>query len=677
MIKGIMAANESVTPNAKELAVLREHFPACFAADGSFDIERFKEYLSDKVAVTNEGYELRFLGKNYARLLASLDTTTVIVPDEAHNSKPENANSQNIYISGDNLDGLKHLLKSYAKKVKCIYIDPPYNTGSDGFVYNDSFSFTVAELSDKLSISEDQAKRILDLTKRGSASHSAWLMFMYPRLLLARDFLSNDGAIFISVDDNECHNLKLLCDDVFGAENFVSSLVWSAGRKNDSRFISNSHEYMLCYFRDMSYMTAENKEWRTRKEGLDDIYRCYDRLVQKYGNDYESIQADLRNWYSSLDDTAAAKRHAHYKCVDSRGIYFASDISWPGGGGPTYEVLHPITGKPCKIPERGWVYPTKERMEEIIAQGLVHFGPDETTVPCSKTYLRENEFEVPYSVFYKDGRAATKRLKSLLSEGVFQNPKDEYILANIFEYATDGDGIVMDFFGGSSSTAHAVFLKNIKAGTKSRFIIVQLPENLDQKYAQASANEKKSVKKAIDFLDSVERPHFLDQIGIERIIRSANKIRTENPETTIDLGFRHFTLAEPSAETLDKLEKFEPESGLYLQNTVLDDFGVPTVLATWLVRDGYGFTAPVQAVDFDGYTGYYMDKHLYLINPNLRNEVIAAITAKYETDGAFNPENVVLCGYSFTWTETESLKVNLARLKDTEKNLRINFDIRY
>lgn len=206
MIKDIIAANEGVTPSGHEIAVLKEHFPSCFHSDGSFDLERFKEYLSDKVAVVNEGYELRFLGKNYARLLASLDTTTVVVPDKEHNSKPENANSQNIYISGDNLDGLKHLLKSYARKVKCIYIDPPYNTGSDGFVYNDSFHFTAEELSEKLSISEEQAQRILDLTKRGSASHSAWLMFMYPRLLLARDLLCDDGTIFISIDDNEQAN---------------------------------------------------------------------------------------------------------------------------------------------------------------------------------------------------------------------------------------------------------------------------------------------------------------------------------------------------------------------------------------------------------------------------------------------------------------------------------------
>ena len=202
MIKDIIDKNNSVTPGSNELEILREHFPACFKEDGSFDIVRFQEYLKDKVEVTDEGYELRFLGKNYARMLASLDTTTVIMPDEAHNSLPENKGSKNIYISGDNLDALKHLLKSYAGQVKCIYIDPPYNTGSDGFVYNDSFNFTAEELSTKLSISLDKAQRILDLTLRGSASHSAWLMFMLPRLLLARDILSKDGIIFISIDDN-------------------------------------------------------------------------------------------------------------------------------------------------------------------------------------------------------------------------------------------------------------------------------------------------------------------------------------------------------------------------------------------------------------------------------------------------------------------------------------------
>ncbi|MBQ8919652.1 MAG: hypothetical protein IJ056_06065 [Acidaminococcaceae bacterium] len=237
MIKDVIAANENVLPNDKELAVLREHFPACFHSDGSFDIERFKEYLVDKIAVTNEGYELKFLGKNYARLLASMDTTTVIVPDEEHNKKTENEHSKNIYISGDNLDGLKHLLKSYAGIVNCIYIDPPYNTGSDGFVYNDNYIFTAEELSDKLSISEEQSKRILDLTKRGSASHSAWLMFMYPRLVLAKDLLDKEGVIFISIDDNELNNLALICNDIF-EQKFINE-------NTASVFCSEFHNWVI------------------------------------------------------------------------------------------------------------------------------------------------------------------------------------------------------------------------------------------------------------------------------------------------------------------------------------------------------------------------------------------------------------------------------------------------
>ena len=250
MIKDIMAANEAVIPNSKELAILKENFPSCFRADGSFDIVRFSEFLTDTVEISQEGYELKFLGKNYARMLASLDTETVIVPDEVHNSRPDNINSENIYISGDNLDGLKHLLKSYAGQVKCIYIDPPYNTGTDGFVYNDRFGFTVEDLMTKLSIDECQAQRILDLTRRGNASHSAWLMFMLPRLQLARDLLSNEGVIFISIDDNEKDNLKLLCDEVFGESNFIACIIVQANKRGQTyKQLAKTHEYILVYIR--------------------------------------------------------------------------------------------------------------------------------------------------------------------------------------------------------------------------------------------------------------------------------------------------------------------------------------------------------------------------------------------------------------------------------------------
>lgn len=258
MIKQIIENNAKVKPNSQKFEALKEHFAGCFTAEGEFDIERFKELMKDEVNISNEGYSLDFLGKNYANLIASIDTTTVIEPDLEHNNKPENKDSENIYISGDNLDALKHLLKSYAGQVKCIYIDPPYNTGSDGFVYNDNFHFTAKELEQKLSIDEEEAKRIMDLTSRGSSTHSAWLMFMSPRLQLARELLSKDGVIFISIDDNEQANLKLLCDYVFGEENFVAQIIIQSNKRGQTyKALAKTHEYVLVYVRSESTIIHE------------------------------------------------------------------------------------------------------------------------------------------------------------------------------------------------------------------------------------------------------------------------------------------------------------------------------------------------------------------------------------------------------------------------------------
>ena len=652
MIKNILEANNTVTPNGKDIAVLREHFPACFAADGSFDIERFREYLSDKVVVTNEGYELRFLGKNYARLLASLDTTTVIVPDEEHNSKPENANSQNIYISGDNLDGLKHLLKSYAKKVKCIYIDPPYNTGSDGFVYNDSFNFAAEELANKLSISDDQAKRILDLTRRGSASHSAWLMFMYPRLLLARDLLSDDGIIFISIDDNEQSNCKLICDDVFGENNFLTCISRATGTPTGGGFdgLVNELDYILVYARDVA--TAVINRLQMSEEDAE-IYN----EIDENGNRF--LSRSLRR--TGGEDRREDRPTMYYPLIapDGSEIYPIGPTGYESRWICGFDIAKQLEKNGLLI----W------RKKTLLGEEVWH--------PYQKYYL-DNRTKAPGNI-WKDficiddsheflwddidgNKKATRDIRDLFDGAkVFETAKPVGLIEKIVSIGSNAGDIIVDFFSGSATTAHAIMrLNDTNSNPDRKYILIQLPEPVKNGSDAANAGYK-----------------YIDQIGIERIIRAAAKIREENPDTTADLGFRHFTLMEPSAETLDKLEKFEPESGFLLQNTVLQDFGVPTVLATWLVRDGYEFTAPVQKVDFAGYTGYYMDKHLYLINPELKNEAITAITEKYETDGAFNPENVVLFGYSFLWTEMESLKVNLARLKDTEKNLRINFDIRY
>ena len=632
MIKDIMTTNETVAINEKQMQVLREHFPACFH-DGEFDLERFKEYLGDSLAVNNEGYELRFLGKNYARLLASIDTTTVVVPDEEHNARSENANSQNVYISGDNLDGLKHLLKSYSKQVKCIYIDPPYNTGSDGFAYNDTFNFTVDDLVSKLSVSEEQATRILNLTKKGSASHSAWLVFMYPRLLLARDLLDTDGVIFISIDDNEYHNCKLLCDDIFGEENFIANICHKARSSvSNDKIISASHNYLLLYARKI-----EEIEKIRKMIGLD---------------------PDLTGF--NMDDN------------DGKGPYKFVPVDGPGDeakGNPYYEFLG----------VKDYFRFSLKTMQEMYDAGLIVKRGNSLQ---QKYYLSEAKESRKTDTTWWDSdlltSSATKYLNDLMEEKVFNNPKSLNLLKRILDlFFYQRKGIVLDFFAGSSTTAEAAMRYNLTHDNAVKYIMIQINEDLDAQLSNAKTeSEKKKTEKIINYLKKVKRSHTLDQIGLERISRAVSKIKEEYPDTTADLGFRHYTLVEPSTDTLDKLEKFDVNENGIFASDMLNEFGLSTVLSTWLVRDGYGLTATPEKLVFADYEAYYIGKHLYLIAQELSKEAIDAILVKYETDGTFNPENIVLFGYSFTWTEMETLKTNLKRLKDI-KNLHVNFDVRY
>lgn len=646
MIRDIMMANEAVTPNQREMEILQEYFPTCFHSDGSFDLTRFSEFLKDKVNVTKEGYELKFLGKNYARMLASLDTETVIVPDDTHNSKPENINSENVYISGDNLDGLKHLLKSYSGKIKCIYIDPPYNTGTDGFVYNDKFNFTIDDLMEKLSISEEQAKHILDLTTRGSASHSAWLMFMYPRLQLARDLLSNDGAIFISIDDNEQANLKVICDDIFGEENCMGTIARATGQTTgqDSGGLGSSFDYAFVY--------GKHPELDIAGIPLD----SHD--LKRFENE------DERGWYAyeQLRKTGSNDRRE-----DRPNMYYP--IKNPDG-----EDLYPtaVAG-----------YDSRWRVEKKTYDKLVEDG----YVLWKKTTRNDEEVWWPYVKYYAEGRTkrpsplwndldgnkkATREVRALFDNvKVFDYVKPVAFISRIIQITPNmqpGD-IILDFFSGSATTAHAVMNWNTENDeSKYKYIVVQLPAELNVK--------ETSQKVTYDFLVSCGRQGTLDEVGQERIIRAAKKLREENPDTTVDLGFKHYILHEVSQTTLDKMESFD-NTGFITDTTIYDEFGASTVLTTWLVHDNYGFVNDCEMIDLAGYTVYWCESHLYLINPGLTEEAVKALIEKYNYEGNFNPQNIVLFGYSFNYVEMENLKTNVKILQDSEKNLKINLDIRY
>lgn len=542
---------ESVDMTAQNIDKIGAIFPNCITEtvdeNGNpkkvINFELLKQMLSGEVLEGDEAYEFTWVGKKASIVEANKPIRKTLRP-----CKEESVNwdtTENLYIEGDNLEVLKLLQESYLGKVKMIYIDPPYNTGND-FIYKDNFAMGLTDYNEQVgTYSEETGERLFKNTDTNGRFHSDWCSMIYSRLMLARNLLTVDGCIFISIDENEVNTLKSICDEVFGSSNFIAELIWSAGRKNDSKYISISHEYILCYFRDAQYIREHQIVWREKKQGLDDIYSKYDSLRKLYGKDNERIEKELKSWFKGLPDGHPAKDHAHYSRVDDNGIFFADNISWPGGGGPKYDILHPVTKKPVKIPSRGWLT-NENTMKQWIEQGRVAFGKDENAVPTLKSYLKDREMTVPYSVFYKDGRASSKRLATLMGKKVFENPKDEEIIQRLIEFCGTDDGdIVMDFFSGSATTAHAVFLANVNQSKKRKFILVQLPEPIDPKNASAGA-AKKVAENAIALLDSINAEHNICEIGKERIRRAGSLVKMENPlfAQELDIGFRVLKLDE-------------------------------------------------------------------------------------------------------------------------------------
>jgi adenine-specific DNA-methyltransferase len=486
------------SPNLTEdnIARIRDLFPGCVTEardeDGSVrlavDFDQLRQELSASlVEGPQERYHLNWPGKREALLTANAPIAKTLRP--CREESVDFDRTQNLFIEGDNLDALKLLQETYLGKVKLIYIDPPYNTGKD-FIYKDSFASEEAAHQIASGERDEEGTRLVANPEGNGRFHSNWLTMIAPRIRLAKNMLAQDGAIFVSCDEGEHPRLRLLMDEAFGQSNFVADMVWAAGRKNDSRLVSVSHEYIVCYARDVEYLRTKQVTWRQRKKGLDEIYAQYERLKRQHGKDYKAMTEGMKEWYRSLSDSHPSKAHKHYAHVDSRGVYFPDNISWPGGGGPKYEVLHPVTKKPVKVPSRGWMTSDPKRMQEWIDDDRVHFGDDENAVPCIKSYLKDKEQQTPYSVFYQDGRAASKRLRALMGGDLFDFPKDELVLQEIVEMLTEGDDIVIDFFAGSSTTAHSVMLQNATDGGNRRFVMVQLDERTKEDSAAYQAGFK-------------------------------------------------------------------------------------------------------------------------------------------------------------------------------------------
>lgn len=585
-IEKVDLASENLVDD--RLDKLRELMPEVFS-EGGIDFDKLRLELGDEVDEGQERYAFTWPGKADAIRQSQMSSTATLRPciekSRSRDGEDRSFDSDNIYIEGDNLEVLKLLQRGYHGTYDFIYIDPPYNTGHD-FVYKDKFGDTI-----------ENYKEQTGLTSQANADtsgrfHSNWCSMIYPRLRLARELLAPDGVIAISIDDAEQSQLKQICDEIFGQNNFVACLVYDKNRKNDAKYFSIGHEYMLVYFKNASYIKDLGIVWRAPKEGVDEVRQRFEELKHQYGSDWDAINAELKRWYATWDDDDPRKPLARFTKLDEKGPYRDDgNISWPGGGGPKYTVLHPITHKPCKTPDAGWRFPRIERMQEEIDKGRVVFGEDETTLPRIRRNLFESDGQVLKSVKFSYAQTAANEFTSLFDgKRVFENPKPISDIAELVSYFT-GDkesARILDFFSGSATTAHAVIQSNLKDGTERRFTLVQIPETC-----------------ASGTVAHIEGFSSICELGEERIRRAGDMIKkqveAENSQPKLgedvkmlpDIGFRVFTLDDSGIE--------RPEPGQLVLDVVKPDRAELDIVFEMMLKWGLELTLPVEKSEAAGY----------------------------------------------------------------------------
>lgn len=352
-------------------------------------------------------------------------------------------------INGENYHALEALQYTHAGKVDLIYIDPPYNTGNADWKYNDRY-----------------------VDSKDGYRHSKWLSFMEKRLLIAKKLLKPTGIIVMAIDDNEHHRLRLLADEIFGEGNFLSNVVWQGGKKNDSRYVSNGTDYMLVYARNEEELASNGIRWREDKGGVDEVLATADAIWKGSGNDVERATAEIRAWFSSQPKDRFSYSITNYRYFDDLGrLYAIGDPGFPNGVGPRYDILHPVTQLPCRVPEKGWRF-KEDSYKAMVAAGDVHFGKDHKDLARPKKYLVDQASEVADSVFYKSRRSAPSHVSKILGDKRFPFPKDHEVLMRWFRLMTSKDAVILDFFGGSGTSAEAVVRLNAEDGGTRQCILV-------------------------------------------------------------------------------------------------------------------------------------------------------------------------------------------------------------
>ena len=476
----------------EQVRKLESIFPAA-VKDGEVDFEALREELGQFQEVDNEKYELTWAGKKNAKRIAQEDIvgrTLKFIPEDSKNADT----TENLYIEGDNLEVLKLLRQNYYGAIKMIYIDPPYNTGND-FVYNDTFVMSQEESDIAEGTIDEWGERFSANVKTSNRYHASWLNMMYSRLKVARDLLTEDGVLFISIDDNEQENLRICCDEIFGAQNFVAQLIWERAYapKNDAKFVSNSHDYVIMYAKNVDIFTI--------------------------GRLPRTEEANAR--YKNPDN-------------DPRGVWKPSDLSVK-----TYNAAcdYPITTPSGRVIEppagRCWSL-SKNAFLERLQDNRIYFGIDGNSVPCMKRFLTELKYDgmAPTSIMpYKEvghSQEGAKEVTALMKAGVFDGPKPVRLIMRLLVLANlKDDSLVLDFFSGTGTTAQALMEFNLEKESNCKFIVTQIPELTDDNGTASKAGYKN-----------------ICEIGKERIRRAGDKIRSDHPDADIDIGFKVFRTAD-------------------------------------------------------------------------------------------------------------------------------------
>lgn len=605
------------------------------------------EYSQKEDYEVNERFRLNWVGENYSIYLANVKTETFIAPDKNHNDKIENKNTENSIIIGDNLDVLKYLKEVYTNKIKMIYIDPPYNTGNNDFVYKDKFSWTDEEYAEKLNITDDEIKMLRSL--EGKSSHSAWLTFMYPRLKLAKDLLSDDGVIFISIDDNEQANLKLICDRVFGEGNFVACFIRNIPDGANINEISINHEYILCYKKknrkkfnvdfnkDDKIETRLTNSGNTKskilfKKGLKAIFNNEKIFSGIIGGKSEPIKIIGEMKFNNGELLEDVELEAEWRMPDILNKLFNNEKVFDDKGQEYSLPFFTNTGVPH-------LYKTRNN-------GIFR---------SVQTYNNNiNELRILFD-----------------NKKVFDNPKPVKMIKDLIKLSTKNDDIILDFFAGSGTTAEAVMQLNAEDGGNRKFILVQLPEKIDKKKEEA-----------YNFCIENNLEPLVSNICIERVKRASEKIKNENSDKiNQDFDFKIYHCKDIDFMTADKLLKCSPNQEDLFDDMItpfkvdeLNASGVDSLLQTWLINDGFAFGTKIDELSFDnGKIKAFMPfngKQLYIFdwNSNATMELLNKI-GKNE----LNLNQIVLYVYNIDFTVMLELKNNIkSNINiDDSKNVKI------